>query len=79
MAEVFHLLPQDIGRPLRSFTHTLSRDALMQDIERALAEDTTVEAQAWDRQSRCYFLRVLPYREPRGRGDAPGPTASSSR
>jgi len=62
MAEVFHLLPQDIGRPLRNFTHTLSRDVLMQDIERALVEDTSIEAQAWDRQNRFYFLRVLPYR-----------------
>ena len=62
MAEVFHLLPQDVGRPLRSFSHSLSRDGLMNDIARALDEDTTVEAQTWDGQNRCYFMRILPYR-----------------
>jgi two-component system CheB/CheR fusion protein len=62
MAEIFHLLPQDVGRPLRSFSHSLSRDGLMRDIARALDEDTTIEAQTWDAQHRCYFLRILPYR-----------------
>jgi two-component system CheB/CheR fusion protein len=62
MAEIFHLVPHDIGRPLRSFSHGLSRQEILQDIERVLAEDTTVEAQVWDRQRRGYFLRILPYR-----------------
>ena len=62
MAEIFHLVPHDIGRPLRSFSHELSRQEIFQDIERVLADDTTVEAQVWDRQRRGYFLRVLPYR-----------------
>ena len=62
MAEIFHLVPHDIGRPLRSFSHGLSRQEILQDIERVLADDSTVEAQVWDRQRRGYFLRILPYR-----------------
>jgi two-component system CheB/CheR fusion protein len=62
MAEIFHLMPHDLGRPLRSFSHSLSRPEIFQDIERVLGESTTVEAQVWDRQRRGYFLRILPYR-----------------
>jgi two-component system CheB/CheR fusion protein len=62
MAEIFHLVPHDVGRPLRNFAHGLSRQEIFQDIERVLAEGATVEAQVWDRERRGYFLRILPYR-----------------
>ena len=71
MAEIFHLLPQDVGRPLRSFSHSLSREGLMHDIAHALEEDTTVEAQTWDAQHRCYFMRILPYRSRAAEGSTP--------
>jgi two-component system, chemotaxis family, CheB/CheR fusion protein len=62
IAELFRVLPLDIGRPLRTFTHDLSHTTLMTDIERVLRDNVTVEAQTWDKQQRCYFLRILPYR-----------------
>jgi two-component system CheB/CheR fusion protein len=62
IAETFRVIPQDIGRPLRTFTHDLSHATLVADIERVLGDGVAVEAQAWDKRGRCYFLRILPYR-----------------
>jgi two-component system CheB/CheR fusion protein len=62
IAETFRVIPQDIGRPVRTFTHDLTHLTLMQDIERVLAEGVTIEQQTWDKRQRCLFLRILPYR-----------------
>jgi two-component system, chemotaxis family, CheB/CheR fusion protein len=62
IAETFGVIPQDVGRPLRTFTHDLLYPTLMTDIERVLQEGTTIETQTWDKRHRCLFLRVLPYR-----------------
>ena len=62
IAETFHVIPNDIGRPLRTFSHDLDQPGLMTDIERVLQEGTTVESQTWDKRGRCYFMRILPYR-----------------
>jgi two-component system, chemotaxis family, CheB/CheR fusion protein len=62
IAEVFRVIPNDIGRPLRSFTHDLTHPTLITDIERVLQDGVTVETQTWDKRQRCYFLRILPYR-----------------
>ena len=62
IAENFGVIPQDVGRPLRTFSHDLAYPTLMADIERVLAGNGTVETQAWDRRHRCLFLRILPYR-----------------
>jgi two-component system, chemotaxis family, CheB/CheR fusion protein len=62
IAERFHVIPNDIGRPLRAFTHDLDHTTLIADAERVLRDGMAVEAQTWDSRGRCYFLRVLPYR-----------------
>jgi two-component system, chemotaxis family, CheB/CheR fusion protein len=62
IAQTFRVIPQDVGRPLRTFTHDLSYPALMADVERVLQDGVTIETQTWDRSQRCYFLRILPYR-----------------
>jgi two-component system, chemotaxis family, CheB/CheR fusion protein len=62
IAEIFRVIPNDIGRPLRSFTNDLTHPTLIADIERVLQEGGTVETQTWDKRQRCYFLRILPYR-----------------
>jgi two-component system CheB/CheR fusion protein len=62
IAETFRVIPQDIGRPLRSFTHDLTYQTLVADIERVLHDGQVIEAQTWDKRHRCYFLRILPYR-----------------
>jgi two-component system, chemotaxis family, CheB/CheR fusion protein len=65
IADTFHIIPNDLGRPIRTFTHDLQRPTLIADIERVLSEGVTIEAQTWDARGRCFFLRILPYR---GRG-----------
>ena len=62
IAEVFRVIPQDVGRPLQAFTHDLLYPTLLPDIERVLRDGEPVEAQTWDKRDRCYFLRILPYR-----------------
>jgi two-component system CheB/CheR fusion protein len=62
IADTFRVIPQDIGRHIRSFTHDLSHPTLMADIEKVLAEGITIEHQTWDKRQRCLFLRILPYR-----------------
>ena len=62
IAAIFRVIPQDVGRPLRSFTHDLSHQTLIADIEQVLSDGNPVEAQTWDARNRCYFLRILPYR-----------------
>ena len=62
ISETFDVISQDVGRPLRSFSHRLAYPLLMSDIERVLRDGSTVETQTWDDRHRCYFLRILPYR-----------------
>ena len=61
IADTFRVIPQDVGRPLRTFTHDLSHPNLLGDIERVLRDGAAIEAQVWDKRQRCHFLRVLPY------------------
>jgi two-component system CheB/CheR fusion protein len=62
IAETFHIIAHDLGRPIRTFTHDLQRPTLLTDIERVLNDNVTIEAQTWDTRGRCFFLRILPYR-----------------
>jgi len=62
IAETFRVIPQDVGRPLRTFAHDLSHPNLIGDLERVLNEGVTIETQTWDKRQRCFFLRILPYR-----------------
>jgi two-component system, chemotaxis family, CheB/CheR fusion protein len=72
IAETFQVIPNDVGRPLRTFTHDLDHAGLMPDVERVLREGVTIESQTWDKRGRCYFLRILPYRgRMKDRKDAP--------
>ena len=61
IADTFRLIPNDIGRPLRTFAHELLRPTLMADIEEVLRDGTTVEAQVEDKRGRHFFMRILPY------------------
>jgi two-component system CheB/CheR fusion protein len=61
IGDVFRIIPDDVGRPLRSFSHDLLRPTLMADIEHVLQSGESIEEQTWDTRGRCYFLRILPY------------------
>jgi two-component system CheB/CheR fusion protein len=77
IAEIFRVIPQDVGRPIKTFAHDLSHPALIGDVERVLREGVTIETQTWDKRQRCYFLRIIPYRARRrghdlADGESPG-------
>jgi two-component system, chemotaxis family, CheB/CheR fusion protein len=62
IADTFRVIPQDVGRPLRTFAHDLAYPALLTDIEQVLHEGITIEKEAWDSRHRYHFVRILPYR-----------------
>jgi two-component system CheB/CheR fusion protein len=74
MVETFRVIPADIGRPLRTFSHDLLHPSLMADVEQVLGDGVPIEAQTWDKRGRCYFIRILPYRaRKRDRSEADTP------
>ncbi|HZU81717.1 MAG TPA: ATP-binding protein, partial [Polyangiaceae bacterium] len=65
MAEIFHLVPADVGRRIEAFNHVLSRAAIADDVRTVVATGQPFEQQVQHTQQGWYLLRVLPYR--RGR------------
>ncbi|HEX4337683.1 MAG TPA: chemotaxis protein CheB [Polyangiaceae bacterium] len=62
IADSFNLLPQDVGRPIETFTHAVDHPELNDDLKRVLADGERVERELRDRNGRAFFLRILPYR-----------------
>ncbi len=62
IAQAFNLLPQDVGRPIDTFTHNIDHPELIDDLRRVLASGERIERELQDREGRSFFLRVLPYR-----------------
>jgi two-component system, chemotaxis family, CheB/CheR fusion protein len=62
VAEVFNLLPQDIGRPLTAFSSGLNHPTLIDDLREVLEKERSCEHEVQDRHGSWYFLRILPYR-----------------
>ena len=62
IANLFHILPQDIGRPLDSFSHNLAVDDLLGILARVLHAGIPFEREVRDRDNHWYLMRVLPYR-----------------
>ena len=62
IADAFHLLPGDLGRPIETFTYAVDHPELADDLKRVLATGERIERELRDRHGRAYFLRVLPYR-----------------
>ncbi len=61
VAAQFNLLPQDIGRPIDTFTNNIDHPELMDDLHTVLQSGERIERELSDRQGRQFFLRVLPY------------------
>ena len=62
IAEVFNLLPQDVGRPISGFSTSLNHARLMDDLREVLLTQKAIEREVCDRSSHWYFQRILPYR-----------------
>jgi two-component system CheB/CheR fusion protein len=62
IAEVFKLLPQDVGRPIVGFSSSLNHSRLMEDLGEVLRSERAIEREVCDRNGNWFFLRILPYR-----------------
>ncbi len=62
VAEVFNLLPQDVGRPIAGFSNTLRHPGLADDLRTVLRTSEAIEREVCDAQGDWFFLRILPYR-----------------
>jgi len=63
IAESFNLLPQDIGRPIAAFSHTVDHPNLLEDLQRVLESGVPIEREVKHGQDHSsFFLRILPYR-----------------
>ena len=62
IASVFHIQPQDVGRSVSDFSHSLKRESLMSDINEVLVKGNIVEDEVKDVDGGSFFLRILPYR-----------------
>jgi two-component system CheB/CheR fusion protein len=62
IGDVFTLMPQDVGRPIQTFTHSTNHPNLVEDLRRVLKTGETIERELRDVGGRSFFLRVLPYR-----------------
>jgi two-component system CheB/CheR fusion protein len=76
VTHAFHILPQDVGRRIDNFNHTIRYDSLIQDIEQVIRTEQRIEHEVLDAQGRAYLLRILPLshesQSGRGRPDARG-------
>ncbi|MBX3469884.1 MAG: PAS domain-containing protein [Planctomycetes bacterium] len=66
VAETFNLLPQDVGRRIDGFTHSLNYDDLLEDVRRVLEGGPSVERETLDRDGRAFLVRILPYQAREG-------------
>lgn len=62
VSRTFHLLPQDLGRRIDSFAHSILHETLVEDIEGVLASGSPREREVLDRHGQSYLMRILPYR-----------------
>ncbi|HKY38058.1 MAG TPA: chemotaxis protein CheB [Polyangiaceae bacterium] len=61
-ADSFNFLPQDIGRPVETFSHSVDYPELAHDLKQVLSSGVPVEKELHDRHGKALFARVLPYR-----------------
>jgi two-component system CheB/CheR fusion protein len=62
IAETFHLVAQDIGRRLDSFTHNIDHPGLMGELAQVGNTGQSYERQVQDHHGNRFLLRILPYR-----------------
>lgn len=60
-AELFGLLPQDMGRTFDSFSYRLRRESLNQELHEVLQTGQPTEADVQDQHGNWFLMRILPY------------------
>ncbi|ELP31045.1 chemotaxis protein CheB [Rhodopirellula baltica] len=61
IAELFNLIPQDIGRPINAFTHRLQDPFLTESIKEVIQTEQFVQREIKDENGQWYLLRIFPY------------------
>lgn len=72
VVDVFHILPQDIGRRIDSFASNIDYSSLAEDAQRVLHGEVFEERQVRNRRGNWYLLRILPYKSTSESGDVNG-------
>ncbi|MHB8954747.1 MAG: chemotaxis protein CheB [Pirellulaceae bacterium] len=62
ITDIFHILPQDVGRRIDSFASNIEYEGLAEDVARVFETEIPTEREVRDRRGQWYLLRVLPYR-----------------
>ncbi len=62
IAETFHLVLHDVGRPIATFAHQMNQPELVGDLARVLATGVPIERELEGVGGRSFFMRILPYR-----------------
>ena len=62
ISRIFHLLPQDIGRAIAGFTHTLQYAGLVEQLRKVIETGDEFETETQDQNGHPFILRILPYR-----------------
>ncbi|MGB8167924.1 MAG: chemotaxis protein CheB [Chthoniobacteraceae bacterium] len=62
VAQLFRLIPSDIGRPLTDLTHRLNYPELKADAERVIESLAPMVREVSDGEGHWYLARLLPYR-----------------
>ncbi|MCA9068111.1 MAG: PAS domain S-box protein, partial [Planctomycetaceae bacterium] len=61
MAEVFNLIPADVGRRIDGFVHTIQCERLQQKLVQVLTEGHAYEEEVCNKAGDEYLMRILPY------------------
>lgn len=61
IANIFRLLPQDIGRDFESFNHELKHDDIIASIKVVLETEKPLDEEVEDKNGNWYLMRLLPY------------------
>jgi two-component system CheB/CheR fusion protein len=61
MADVFNLIPSDVGRKVHSFAHTINSEGLVGKLEGVLQDKAMLEEEVQTAAGDCFLMRILPY------------------
>ncbi|MDP0491927.1 MAG: CheR family methyltransferase [Verrucomicrobiota bacterium JB023] len=62
VTQIFNLMPQDIGRSISHFAHSLLTSNLVTEAGEVLQNGKALESECFDRHGNAYLKRILPYR-----------------
>ena len=62
IGRMFHLLPQDVGRPIRSIGSWLEYKSFEEDLNQVLNSERELERPVTDRKGTPFIARLMPYR-----------------